>query len=350
MIGLPLPNAVSGPTGLLGRLVNNSAMAKARMDRFAEQSSTGLVSQTYGGLDGNAQLSLDLRPQLTRIDSFAQNITVANTRLDVSSQVLNQLQSIASTFFSGSINMASQTSQEIDTLASQATTALGQVQDLLNTKIGETYLFAGQDSANPPLPDDAFKGFVTGIKAATSGLAAVGGAATVSATLVAANTGSPFSATLGTAPQSISVGFGDVATVGIVAGQNAYAVQNGATTTGSYVKDLIRSLATLSALNAGQVALGGNFSTLVADTRTSLNNQIAAISTESAGLGNSKNSLQTTQASLSDMQSTMTQQISVVENVDAAATASALTQAQMQLQISYKLISSMQDLSLVHYL
>lgn len=350
MTSFTLTNAVTGPTGLLGRLVDDSAVAQARATRFAEQSSTGLVSQTYGGLESTAQLSLDLRPQLTRIDAFTQNIATATTRLDVSSQVLNQLQSIATTFFSGSINMTSQTSQEVDALASQANAALGQVQDLLNTKIGGVYLFAGQDSANAPLPDDAFKAFVTSIKTAASGLAATGGTATALATLVAASTGSPFSATLGTVPQSMSVGFGNVITVGIVAGQNAFAVQSGSSTTYSYVKDLIRSLATIGSLHAGQTALGTNFATLVADTRTSLNNQIGAISTENSGLGNSQKSLQTSQTMLSDLQSSMTQQISVVENVDAAATASALTQAQTQLQISYKLISSMQDLSLVHYL
>lgn len=350
MTSLTSTNSVAGPTGLLGRLVDNSAVAKARMDRFAEQSSTGLVSQNYAGLEGTAQLSLDLRPQLARIDAFTQNITTANTRLDVSSHVLDQLHSIAITFFSGSINMTSQSSQEVDALATQATAALGQVQDLLNTKIGGTYLFAGQDSSNAPLPDNAFKAFITSIKAATSGLATAGGTATAQATLAAANTGSPFSSTLGNEPQSMSVGFGNVSTVGIVAGHNSYAVQAGAPTTNSYIKDLLRSLATISSLNAGQAALGSNFSALVTDTRTSLNNQIAAISTESAGLGNSKKFLETNQTTLSDMQSVMTQQISVVENVDAAATASALTQAQMQLQVSYKLISSMQDLSLVHYL
>jgi flagellin-like hook-associated protein FlgL len=53
---------------------------------------------------------------------------------------------------------------------------------------------------------------------------------------------------------------------------------------------------------------------------------------------------------LASVQTALTTQVSNVENVDAAATATALTQAQQQLQISYKLIASMQSLSLVNYI
>ena len=86
-----------GFSGPLSRLVDDSASIKNRLDRITQQVATGLVSQTYGGLGGTAQLSLDLRPQLARVDVFGRNITSATTRTDVSSQVLDQLQQIAST-------------------------------------------------------------------------------------------------------------------------------------------------------------------------------------------------------------------------------------------------------------
>lgn len=342
--------SAAGLSGPLSRLVDDSASIKNRLDRITQQVATGLVSQTYGGLGGTAQLSLDLRPQLARVDVFAQNITSAVTRTDVSSQVLDQMQQIASTFFSGTIGMTGQTSQEIDTMASQASAALSQMRGLMNTKIGDTYLFAGQDSANEPLPASNFDAFVLSIKTAAGGLAVVGGAATAAATLAAATATSPFSASLGSSRQSVSVGFGVSASVGIVAGQDTFVSQTGPHTTGSYVRDLIRSLATIASLNAGQTSLGASFTALVDDTRTSLGQQIAVINNENAGLGASKQSLGMNQTILTDTQQALTLQISNVENVDAAATAASLSEAQTQLQISYKLISSMQNLSLVHFL
>jgi flagellar hook-associated protein 3 FlgL len=340
----------AGVSGPLSRLVDDSAIIKSRLDRITQQASTGLVSQTYGGLLGTAQISLDLRPQLARVDVFGKNIISAVTRTDISSQVLDQLQQIASTFFSSTIAMTSQTSQEIDPLASQASAALSQIRGLMNTKLGDTYLFAGQDSANEPLPTTNFDAFVQSIKTAAGGLAATGGTATAAATLAAATATSPFSTSLGTSRQVVSVGFGVSASVGVVAGQDTFVSQTGANTTGSYVRDLIRSLATIASLNSGQVSLGASFAALVDDTRTSLGQQIAVINNENAGLGATKQVLAMNQTALTDTQQALTSQISNVEDVDVAATAAALTQAQTQLEISYKLISSMQHLSLVQFL
>jgi flagellar hook-associated protein 3 FlgL len=246
--------------------------------------------------------------------------------------------------------MTSQTSQEIDPLASQASAALSQIRGLMNTKLGDTYLFAGQDSANEPLPTTNFDAFVQSIKTAAGGLAATGGTATAAATLAAATATSPFSTSLGTSRQVVSVGFGVSASVGVVAGQDTFVSQTGANTTGSYVRDLIRSLATIASLNSGQVSLGASFAALVDDTRTSLGQQIAVINNENAGLGATKQVLAMNQTALTDTQQALTSQISNVEDVDVAATAAALTQAQTQLEISYKLISSMQHLSLVQFL
>lgn len=342
--------AGNGVPGTLGRLVADSSTIKIRLDKVTQQAATGLVSQTYGGLDGTAQQSLDLRPQLASVDVLTRNITSAATKIDMSSQVMDQLQQIASTFFSGTVGMSSQTSQEIDTMASQASAALSQVQGLLNTKVGDTYLFAGQDSANEPVPDANFNTYVQSIKNAVGGLAIVGGTATAAATLAAATATSPFSATLGTSRQAVTVGFGVTASVGVVAGQDTYVAQAGADTTGSYVRDLVRSLATIASLNSSQASLDPAFATLINDTRTSLGKQIAVINNENAGLGESRQLLDMNQTALTDTQQVLTLQLSNVENVDAASTAASLSQAQTQLQISYKLISSMQDLSLVHYL
>ena len=343
-------NAAALPTGLLGLLTADSAGAQSRVTNLSQQASTGLVAQTYGGLGPTAQIALNLAPQLAEQAGYTQNITQANTQLQTTSQVLDQLQQIASTFATGLLSENSGTSQEVDTLASQATAALGQVQSLLNTQVGDKYIFAGQDSANAPLPNAAFNAFVSSIQTSVSGLTAANGAATIAATLATATTSSPFSATLGTTPEQVSVGVGVTTPVGIVAGQDAYVTQTGAGTTGSYVRDLIRSLATIAGMNSGQISLGASFTNLVSDTLTNLQSTITTINNENAGVGAAQQNLTTDQTMLTDAQTALTSQISNVENVDAASTATALAQAQTQLQISYKLISSTEQMSLVSYL
>ena len=344
------PNAAALPSGLLGLLAADSQSVQNRLTQFSEQSSTGLVAQTYGGMGAAAQISLDLRPQLAEVGAYTQNIAQAGAQLTTTSNVLDQLQQIASTFASGLLSVNSSTSQEVDTLASQASAALTQVQSLLNTQVGDKYIFAGQDSGNAPLPDTQFNAYVGAIKTAVGGLTATNGAAAIAATLSAATTNSPFSATLGAAPEQVRVGVGTTTPVGIVAGQNAYVTQTGSGTTGSYVRDLIRSLATISGLNSSQVGLSPGFASVVSDTLANLRNEVTVINNENAGVGAAQQNLTSDQTNLTDTQTALTTQISAAENVDAASTATALSQAQTQLQISYKLIASVESMSLVSFL
>lgn len=345
------PNATNSTSGLLGYLVGESGTIQSRLTQLSQQASSGLVAQTYGGMGAAAQISLNLRPQLSEVAAYGQNITSANTQLSVTSQSLDQLQQIASTFSTGLLSVNAGTSQEVDTLAAQAKAALGQVQSLLNTQVGNKYIFAGQDSANQPLPDAQFNAYVQAVQAPLAVLATSSSATTIAATLSAASTNSPFSATLGATPELVSVGVGITTPVGIVAGQNAYVTQVGANTTGSYVLDLIRSLATVAAMSSAQMtAAPANFSAVVSDTLTNLRSTVTVINNENAGVGAAQQTLTSDQTNLSDMQTALTTQIANVENVDAASTATALARAQTQLQISYKLIASAESMSLVSYL
>ena len=72
------PNAVGIPTGLLGFLVSDSAVTQNRLTQLSEQSSSGLIAQTYGGIGAQAQIALNLAPQLTQITAYGQNINTAN--------------------------------------------------------------------------------------------------------------------------------------------------------------------------------------------------------------------------------------------------------------------------------
>ncbi len=338
------------PTGLLGMLASQSATVRQRMDVLSQQAATGQKSATYAGLGDGAKISIDLRPQLQRIDTYTNNISQADTKLQMTGSALQQLSDIAANFATQTINMSAQTSPAVDSIAVQARLALQQVQVLLNTQSGGAYLFAGQDRANQPVPDAELAAFVAAVQAPVATLTNTNAAATAAATLAAATTTTVTSATLGTARVVVEVGDGLDLASGVVAGQNAYAVQTAPGSTGSYVKDLVRGLATLAAMNSGQTALGNGFTSFVTDIGTTLKGAVSAIGTEMAGIGQQQTVLSAQKSALSDTATAFTTQLSSVEDVDMAATATALSQVQTQLQASYKLIASMQNLSLVGYL
>ena len=163
-------------------------------------------------------------------------------------------------------------------------------------------MFGGQDSANPPVPSpDSIltSGFYTQINAAVAGLSTNGASATVAATLAiggsnAAGT-SPFSAYMSQPAASISApvvqtglaaGGGTVQT-GLLASANSVATSAGTSTTGSYMRDLMRALATLGSLSSSQVN-DPDFAALVQDTGTSLNGVVSAMATDVGVLGNTQ--------------------------------------------------------------
>jgi flagellar hook-associated protein 3 FlgL len=121
------------------------------------------------------------------------------------------------------------------------------------------------------------------------------------------------------------------------------------TTTGSYMRDILRALATVGSLTSAQASLPG-YNDLVQDIRTSLSGAINAMACDVGVLGNTQSSLASTQTQLSDTEIALTGQVSSVEDVDMAQTLSQLSLVQTQLQGSYQVMAAVSGLSLVKFL
>ena len=250
-------------------LIANSANVRQQLDTLTEQASNGKVSQTYAGLGSGASLSLNLNPQLTALQTYQNNIGQATGSMQVSQTAMTQIQQIASTFAGKIPNLNGLDGTEMDSVAAQARAALQQVADLLNTQDAGNYVFAGQDSSNPPVPSgDAIlsSSFYTQINSAVAGLASNGAGATAASTLTIASSNapgtSPFSAYLSQPASSISApvvqtGEGSTVQTGLLASANSAAVSSGSSTTGSYMRDLLRGLATLGSLSSSQINVSG---------------------------------------------------------------------------------------------
>jgi flagellar hook-associated protein 3 FlgL len=330
--------------GLLAQLVADSAAARQQVDTLTRQASSGQVADTYGGLGRLARVSLDLRPQIAQAQAWTTNIDAAGTRLDATQSVLKQLGDIASSFAADALGPAMSSMDAANALAVQANAALSQVTSLLNTQVGGAYILSGTDSANAPVDPTALAGFIGGVQTQVSAMPANGVSATVTNVQNVAVTGSIVSATIGTTPVATEIGPGWTVPEGVVASQNL-----AQPATRSYVKDLVASLAALAGLS--NVSMDQTTrSSFAAAMSNMLNSAATAATNDQAVLGQVQSELTTRQTGLEDTVATIKKQVSSVEEVDMAATATALSQVQAQLQASYKLIAGMRDLSLASYL
>ena len=346
--------------GMLGELVQGASTVQTQLDALAQQASTGNISQTYSGLGANALTDLNLNTEIAQNNTYVANITSANTTIGITQTVMNQLSKIASGI---SAQLDNITGTSISTLAEQAQNDLQQVANLLNTQNGTNYIFAGQDASNPPVPNPGAilsSPFFTKIQAAVAGLATNGAATTMATSLSVASSNtlptaggtSPFSAALSPPPANfqatVETGPGQSTSVGLLASANTYATSSGPYTTGSYTRDLMNALAMVGSLTPTSASAAG-FTGLISDIQTSLTGAISAMANEEGGLGATQDSLTATSTTLGNVTTALKTQVSSVQDVNMAQTLSNLTMVQTQLQASYKLIASVQSLSLANY-
>jgi flagellin-like hook-associated protein FlgL len=356
-------------SGWMSSLISDAANVRAQEQTLTNQVSTGQVSSTYAGLGSGAAVSLDINPEIANLTTWQSNINQAAGTMDVTQTAMTQLQSIASSFYAqvNSLNTGSATASSINTIAASAQSALQQVAGLLDTTDGNTYVFGGADTANPPVPNpDAIltSGFATQISGEVANLATSGATATASAIIATGSSNttgtSPFSlymsqsaTTLQAQAPVVQVGQGQIVQIGLLASANSSAVTSTGvstgTSTGSYMRDLMSALATIGSLSASQVGQAG-FQGLMQSTGTTLQGVVTAMGSDAGVLGNTQTALTASQSQMADTVTALTTQVGAVQNVDMAQTMSNLTLVQTQLQASYQMIAGMSALSLVKFL
>ena len=349
--------------GTYGLLVSQSSQVRAQLNTLTEQASSGLVSSVFSGLGSGSKTTLDLRSEIAQQQAQIYGISSADQKLTLTQTVLTQIGSIASSFTAQAATLNNSATANIDVVAASARASLQQLAGLLDTKNGSDYLFAGSETGQAPVPNpDAIlsSGFYTGINGAVQSLATNGGSATIASTLAIASSNaagtSPFSPQLSQSPTtlrpglaSVDLGNGTRLTIGVAASANTAAVSGGSSTTGSYVRDLLRSLATIGSLSSAQANTPG-FTALVQDTQQSLSSAVGALADEQGILGNTQTQVDGVGKLLTSTKTALTGQVSNIEDVDLAVVSTQLAQTQASLQASYKLISTLSTHSLLTYL
>jgi len=357
---MTIQNATITPMSIL--LLSQSVDRLAAQNTALQgQLTSGVVSDSYGGLGDQRTVALNLEPQITKVAGWQSNITSAQNTLSVTQTVMSRITTIATNLQTSLVSLEGNTSStDVSLAASQARQSLTELASLLNTQSGSQYVFGGNASDTAPVTDPSSittSSFFQTIAASVAGVAVNGAAATETASVSAAadnSTGqSVFSGALSvdatmaaTNGHSVTVGDQQHVTVGFVATQGETA---SATSTGSSIRDLMRALAVVGSLDQAGASSSG-FSTLVTDTASQMQAVSSSLNLTVASLGQTQAQLTGQSSSLSQLSNALTKQLGLVKDSDPATLSTQLTMTQNQLQASYSLIADMKGLSLAAYL
>ena len=344
-------------------LVAQSSQLQTALTTLTEQASTGLVSTTFGGLGAQAGTAIGLNAEVTQQQALITGITVSDTQASMTQTALSQIDAIAQSFVSQVGEVTDANPSSVTAVASAAQAALQQLTGILDTQSGGSYIFGGDEPGTAPVPnpDQILRsGFYTQIQAVVQGLNTNGATATIAATQSIAESNaagtSPFSAYL-SQPASqlqagltqVAIGNGQYVTTGVVASANTAATSSGPSTTGSYVRDLMRALATLGSMTSDQTTAGG-FNGLLQDTLGTLQGVVGGVADEQAILGGRQNAIDQAGTLMTTLNTSLQSQIGSIQDVNVAAVSTQLSQTQASLEASYKMIANLGTETLLTYL
>lgn len=340
----------------------------ASLDRLNAQetalqasTSSGVTADSYAGLGSTRYQALSLQPEITSIAAWQQNVSVAQTSLSVTQTALARIATIATNLQTSLTSLQTDHSTtSVGVAVTQAKQALSELASLANTQNGDSYVFAGTQQGVAPVTDPSnilTSSLVTSISASVAQVGTVGASAVETASLSAAsdNTAgqSIFAASLSVDPttaasqvKSTMVGSGDTIATGYVLTQGTAA---SATSTGSPIRDLIRSLATVASLSSADASSTG-FTSLVTDTARDVASTSTMLTQTQAQIGQTQDDLTSQSGSLSTLSDALNNQLTALKGSDPATLATQVSDIKAQLSASYSLIADMKGMTLASYL
>lgn len=288
------------------QMLDATMQTQSRMANMQLQEASGLVSTDYGGLGSDARKLIDLEVTATRSARYEASAKSASSDVDAIYSAMESVVDLLGSLRSQVVAAqgASTADTSLTSLATSAKSSMEELASLLNTKLGDRYLFAGDDTQSQPVN-------TTTLLAATD--PADGGYYEGSTTALSAK-----------------VSDQQVVSYGATAGDPAFAAAFSA----------MSKLANATTMTSEEVtaaydqlvgAIDG-----VADIQGSLS--VSAIVLDRAS------------AHQQDLNAFYSEQIVSLRDVDITEIAARLTAYETQLQASYSAIAKLQSLSLADYL
>jgi len=143
--------SITGPGSITAANIQAVTNMNNQLNTLSEELSTGQAAQTYSGLGSQAGLTLALNAQLSAINGYSSTATTVGTTLSVAQSVLTQLADTG-TAVQQAVNQQGAFTLDNNgqtTTQTAAKSQLDQILSLLNTQVGDNYIFSGS-AVNQP--------------------------------------------------------------------------------------------------------------------------------------------------------------------------------------------------------
>ena len=141
----------------LGQTVSQSNRLKGLNQALADlerQIASGKKYDSLAGFGGVVAQSVQrVRMDRSRVQTYLDNITTVNTRINAMSQAMAAARKSVGQVIDGLVTALHDSSADVGTLSTLAKNALKFVGDLSNLNVGGRYLFAGSDTTSAPFID-----------------------------------------------------------------------------------------------------------------------------------------------------------------------------------------------------
>ncbi|KZL05741.1 flagellar hook-associated protein FlgL [Pseudovibrio sp. Ad26] len=125
---------------------------KTQLENKSIQLTSGLKSQTYGGISSDSRMALELRREISNIEVYEDSNAIASIQLDLMGKSLEHMEKMRSESVSAIDENNYTLTTDGQTTSQQATEImLHETISQLNSEVNGYYLFGGKDATEPPV-------------------------------------------------------------------------------------------------------------------------------------------------------------------------------------------------------
>jgi flagellar hook-associated protein 3 FlgL len=154
-------SSINYASSVLGQSVRN---INNQLSDLSTSLATGLKSQSYAGMGVNEGFAIAARSQLANISAFSDTMTTVNTIVNAANLALQSLSSITGQVQSTAAATSNNLTSTGQTIGQQnALSQLSAIVGILNTQVGDRYIFSGTAINTPAVasPADILNGIGT---------------------------------------------------------------------------------------------------------------------------------------------------------------------------------------------
>ena len=154
-------SSINYGSSVLGQSVQN---INNQLTNLSTELSTGVKAQNYAGMGVNEGFAIAARSQLSNISAFTTTMTNVNTIISAANTALQSLSDTASSVQSSAAATPQNLNSSGQTIAQQnAGSELSSIVGILNTQVGNRYIFSGNAINTPAVAsaDDIMNGTAT---------------------------------------------------------------------------------------------------------------------------------------------------------------------------------------------